>query len=220
MNRYAVYFQEQEKRREILVLLKKRRSINVQELSKHLGITKVAVRKHLDVLHRERYIALRIVRQRTGRPAYVYHLTNTAEHLFPRHYSDLATEMVTGIQDLYGEAFVDQLFEKRMVRMLQNYREVMRGQGFDQRVKMLASIQNEEGYMPHLEKIRDGLYLLEEANCPLLQVAIRFRQACQCELSLFESLIDAHVERTSCMTEGQVKCRYLIREKLSNVESE
>ncbi|MFA4133011.1 MULTISPECIES: helix-turn-helix transcriptional regulator [unclassified Brevibacillus] len=219
MNRHAVYFQEQEKRREILVLLKKRRSVDVQELSKHLGITKVAVRKHLDVLHRERYIESRIVRKRTGRPAYVYHLTNTAEHLFPRHYSDLATEMVAGIQDLYGEAFVDQLFEKRMAGMLQNYREVMRGQGFDQRVKTLASIQNEEGYMPHLEKIRDGLYTLEEANCPLLQVAIRFRQACQCELSLFESLVDAHVERTSCMTEGQVKCRYLIKEKLSNEES-
>ncbi|WP_254612829.1 ArsR family transcriptional regulator [Brevibacillus sp. HB1.1] len=72
MNRHAVYFQEQEKRREILVLLKKRRSVSVQELSKHLGITKVAVRKHLDVLHRERYIESRIVRQRTGRPAYVY----------------------------------------------------------------------------------------------------------------------------------------------------
>lgn len=98
MNRHAVYFQEQEKRREILVLLKKRRMVNVQELSKHLGITKVAVRKHLDVLHRERYIESQIVRQRTGRPAYVYHLTNTAEQLFPRHYSDLAIEMVAAFR--------------------------------------------------------------------------------------------------------------------------
>lgn len=95
----------------------------------------------------------------------------------------------------------------------------MRGQGFDERVKTLAGIQNEAGYMPHLEKITDGLYTLEEANCPLLQVAVRYRHACQCEQSLFESLVDAQVERTSCMTEGQGKCRYLIKEKLSNEES-
>ena len=210
MNSHAIFFQEQEKRREILVLLKKRGSINVSKLSELLGITKVAVRKHLDVLHRERYVEARILRQRKGRPIYEYHLTNTAERLFPSYYGGLATEMVANIQDMYGDTVVDQLFEKRMKRTLQKYREAMSGQDFDKRVKTLSRLQEEEGYMPTIEKNREGMYTFEEANCPVLQVATRYRQACKCELSMFESLLDAHVERSSCIAEGHVKCRYLI----------
>ncbi|MFS0555959.1 helix-turn-helix transcriptional regulator [Brevibacillus sp. 179-C9.3 HS] len=217
MNKHAVFRQEQEKRREILVLLKKRRSVKVQELSEHLGITKVAVRKHLDILQRERYIESRMIRQRTGRPAYVYQLTSTAEQLFPRHYSELASEIIAGIQDLCGEALLHQLFERRTERIIQKYRETMRGQSFEQRVKSLVRLQEEEGYMPCLEKVRDGMYMFEESNCPVFQIASCYRQACQCELFMFESLLDARVERTACMAEGHGKCRYLIT-KYHNLE--
>ncbi|WP_312113390.1 helix-turn-helix transcriptional regulator [Brevibacillus reuszeri] len=213
MGKYPITFREQETRQNILMLLKKRGSSSVQELSESLKITKVAVRKHLDVLHRDRYVDCQLQRREIGRPIYVYDLTDLADRLFPRHYSEFATELIDEIVEVYGDSYVNLLFDRRMTRTLHAYQKAIAGQDFEKRCKTLASLQDSEGYMVTLEKSSEGSYSLEQANCPVSQVAARFRQSCQCELTLFTTLLDAHVERTHCMAEGQTKCRYLITER-------
>lgn len=200
-------------------MLKQRGSISVQEMSEQLGITKVAVRKHLDVLHRDRYIEFSMSRQQTGRPAFVYHLTSLADRLFPNHYDGLATEIIDDMNEIYGDSFVDQLFERRMGRTAKKYRQVMAGQSFEAKLLTLAKLQDEEGYMTKVEKLASGAYSFEEANCPISQVALRYRQACRCESRMFAALLGASVERTECIAQGSTRCRYLVTERNESVES-
>ncbi|PCN46019.1 ArsR family transcriptional regulator [Brevibacillus laterosporus] len=213
MNKHAVRLREQSTRNEILLLLKKRGSVSVKEMSEHLGVTRMSVRKHLYALEKDSYIQSSILRQHVGRPTYSYRLTVLSEELFPNEYDSLAMELIQEINDMFGESLVNSLFERRMAKIEKKYREAMSVQNFEERVATLAKIQDQEGYMVKLEKKQDDTYLLDEANCPVVEVAIRNRQACQCEVALFAALLNADVQRTECIADGNVRCRYLIKER-------
>lgn len=90
----------------------------------------------------------------------------------------------------------------------------MEGQDLAGRVEELARIQNANGYMADASREEDGTYVLTELNCPIVQVASVYKQACRCELELFRSLLQADVERTECYADGGKKCTYQIREAL------
>jgi predicted ArsR family transcriptional regulator len=49
---------------------------------------------------------------------------------------------------------------------------------FEQRVKELAKIRDKEGYMAEAKKLPSGKYALFEHNCPLIQVARKYYEAC------------------------------------------
>jgi predicted ArsR family transcriptional regulator len=67
--------------------------------------------------------------------------------------------------------------------------------------------------MVDYQKVTDEEYVLEELNCPISQVANRYQHACRCELDLFQSLLEADVERTECLAKGDKKCVYRIRKQ-------
>ncbi|WP_025846704.1 helix-turn-helix transcriptional regulator [Brevibacillus agri] len=210
----AAAFREPTTRQKLLLYMKKHGTVSVQELAEHLRITKVAVRKHLDVLHRERYLDAQIMRRQVGRPVFVYQLTPRAERLFPTEYEGLAVELLGDMGDLFGDSLVHALFERRMERTAQKYREKMANQSFEERLQTLAQLQNDDGYMVKLEKRAEGVYLFRETNCPIARVADCYRQACQCELRMFAALLpDADVVRTDCMAEGGKCCQYVLTEK-------
>lgn len=208
MNTLTAPLRESSTKREILLLLKKLGSTTIREMSEHLGVTGMAVRKHVNALKKDNYIQSSTLRQRIGRPTYVYSLTNLAEQLFPTQYDVLSLEMMKEISSMFGEIFVDKLFKGREKRLEQKYRLAMTGQNFGERIASLAKIQDNSGYMTTLVKIHDDKYLLEEGNCPIFQVASQYRQACQCELTLFASLLNSRVERKECIADGGTKCSF------------
>ena len=59
----------------ILELLKKETSSTVSGLAKALGITEMAVRKHLTILERDSLLSINELRQPMGRPLQVYSLS-------------------------------------------------------------------------------------------------------------------------------------------------
>lgn len=123
-------------------------------------------------------------------------------------------ELMENVEELFGESHVAILFERRMKRIQQKYREQMAGQSFEERLDTLAKLQDADGYMVKLEQKADGVYSFIETNCPIARVASEFPQACQCEWSLFASLFnDAQVDRTECIAEGGTCCRYLLTKK-------
>lgn len=219
MNESTTSLRKPSTRREVLLLLKKHGYMSIQELSEQLGLTGNAILRHIHALQKERYIETVLRRQNAGRPMYIYRLTVHAEWLFPNQYDVLAEELIDELHHLYGESFVEKLFEGRMKKLEQKYQAAIDGQSFERRVAALAQIQDAEGYMVRLDKNNDGTYVLEQANCPVSKVATRYRQACQCEITLFQSLLDAHVERTESIADGETKCRYLFTERSINLDT-
>ncbi|MFD0713915.1 helix-turn-helix transcriptional regulator [Paenibacillus sp. GCM10027626] len=194
----------------ILTLLKTKGKMNAGELASELNITEMGVRRHLGVLERQGYIELEVVRQPMGRPTHRYGLTDAAEHLFPKNYHLLALDFLQELnKDPQSALLIDRLFAGRKRKLLERFAERMQGKNLADKVKELAVIQNEGGYMVKVEQGTDSI-LLHEFNCPIAQVANQFDQACRCELNLFEELLDTSVERTECLASGGGKCTYKI----------
>ncbi|CAM4313824.1 helix-turn-helix transcriptional regulator [Paenibacillus tarimensis] len=198
-------------RQMVLKLLKTKGPRSAGELSRHLGITEMAVRRHLSALESDGYIAPSLVKQPMGRPAYVYGLTEEAEQLFPRNYHTLALDLLEELED--GGDTIGRLFEARKLKLKQRYAGAMEGKSLRERVSELARIQNAGGYMVEVEPAEanpDTGFVMNEYNCPIAQVAGRYQQACSCELELFEALLEAKVERTECLAKGGSRCSYTI----------
>jgi predicted ArsR family transcriptional regulator len=199
-------------RDQILHMLKVKGSLSVSEMAMELGITEMAVRRHLNTLERDNLIKSTLVRQAMGRPTNIYSLSQEADELFPRNYSHLTLDFLRDLKEMDGMGKVEMLFRRRENRLEEVYRHYMQGD-LENRVARLAELQNEKGYMVEWEKDpKTGQYVLKEFNCPISQVAREFNQACNCELSLFRRVLKADVEQTSCMAKGGDKCVFQIKE--------
>lgn len=199
-------------RDQILHMLKVKGSLSVSDMAVDLGITEMAVRRHLNTLERDSLIKSTLVRQAMGRPTNVYSLSQEADELFPRNYSHLTLDFLRDLQDMDGIGKVEMLFRRRENRLEEAYRSQIQGD-LEERVAKLAELQNEKGYMVEWEKDASGDgYIIQEYNCPISQVARVYNQACNCELSLFRRVLNAKVEQTSCMAKGGEKCVFEIKE--------
>lgn len=203
--------QDSSTRKLILTMLKTRCSMTVNEMAKELGITEMAVRRHLNTLERDGLVESRLIRQTMGRPTNLYSLTESADDLFPKKYHHLALDLLGELASEAGEEKVDQLFERRKEKLINKYLRRMEGKELEERIAELAEIQNSNGYMVQWEKQADGHYIFKEHNCPISQVANQYNHACQCELSMFKHLLKAGVERTECLAKGGSKCVYVIQ---------
>lgn len=200
-------------REQILCLLKKTPQLSAGEIAEKLQITDMAVRKHLNTLEKDQMIATFQIRQAMGRPRNVYQLTEQGEAYFPRRYADLTLDFLQDLEQLHGEEMILQLFTLRENRLVDQFRSRMSGTTWDEKVKQLAQIQDEKGYMVELEKENhEDTYVLTEYNCPIHSVSHRYLHACQSELSLFQKLLDAEVEQVECKAKGGKRCVYRIKE--------
>lgn len=198
-------------RKVLLTMMKTKGPLAVSDMAKQLGITEMAVRRHLNTLERDGLIEAKISRQAMGRPSNLYSLTVAADDLFPKNYHLLTLDLLGELQNEAGSEQVNRLFEGRKEKMLDKYESQMHGSTLEERVAELAEIQNASGYMADWEKQENGDYVLNEYNCPITQVATQYENACKCELKMFQKLLNAEVERTECMTKGACRCSYRIK---------
>ncbi|WP_102345007.1 helix-turn-helix transcriptional regulator [Bacillus sp. Marseille-P3661] len=199
-------------RDEILKMLKFQKKMTVTEMAQQLEITEMAVRRHLNTLEKDRYVETILVRQPMGRPLNIYKLTAAGEELFPRNYKSVALDFIDDINEIGGKAVVDQLFNRRKERMKDRYLDRLEDLSFDEKVRELAQIQNENGYMTKLVKDEDGNYQLYGYNCPIHQVANKYSSPCKAELTLFKEVLETeNIKQQSCISNGDNCCNYVIK---------
>jgi predicted ArsR family transcriptional regulator len=200
-------------REQILELLQRSGSgLTADALAHKLGISAVAVRKHLAVLERDSLVMTELERRPMGRPTYLYRPTAIAQEFFPNDYANLATAVLEMIRRIDGEHKVDELFQHRAEVLASELATRVQGATLQERLQQVAQVLEEQGYMPEIIKRQEGReqYLLTEHHCPILQVAKVFQQACTCELDVLLKLLRAKVERCDHRMTGHPHCSYLI----------
>lgn len=196
----------------ILHFLKRNISLTVNELTENLQITHMAVRKHLNILENDGLIQSQEVKQPMGRPIQSFSLTDKGERLFPKNYEGITLEFLQDLVEMHGEESVNTLFEKRKHRLTKEYLSKIEYKSIPDKIRELEKIQNEKGYMVDVQEIDANTYELVEYNCPILAVAKEFNVACNCETQLFKYVLNAdQVHRTSCKTDGNNQCKFLIK---------
>ena len=200
-------------REQILELLQRSgNGLTADALAHKLGISAVAVRKHLAAFERDNLVATELERRPMGRPTYLYRPTASAQELFPNDYANLATAVLEMIRLLDGEHKVDELFQHRAQVLASELATRVQGPTLPERIQQVAQVLEEQGYMPEIMELQEGHegYVLTEHHCPIFQVAKAFRQACTCELEVLLKLLRVKVERCDHRMMGHPHCSYLI----------
>lgn len=209
--------QPQGTRYKILYLLKMRGPKTVKELAKELAISSMGIRQNLISLEGAGWIHHFQEQRGLGRPQYVYALTEQGdERHFPRTYAPEMIGLLKAIQDLKGTAGLDRIFERRTEQLVEEYQERISSEDLEERVKSLAAIRTEEGFMAGWEKKNEDLFILREHNCAIYKVAKNCDQACNFEHKLFCRVLDkANVKRETHILSGGLTCTYIIQRKIS-----
>ncbi len=203
---------ERPARMEILEILKKKGRMTARQIGESLGITPMGARQHLIAMEKDNLVVSQFVRQRAGRPTLFYELSPDAQNYFPQNYISLVLNLLKGLEELEGRAKVDEVLQLRRKKLIEEYLPQMDGLSVEERVRVLAEMRENEGYMAEVEE-RDGEILLKEHNCPIQSVAKEYPEVCLMELELFKQLLDAPVEREEHLVNNQHACIYRISKK-------
>ena len=198
-----------ETRMRILQLLKMRAGMTVSQLTEALHISQMGVRQHLAILEAEGLVAHYQEKQGRGRPPHVYQLTDEANSLFPTTYANFAVGLMHEVAKFNGPGFINKVFRGRMKAQLETYQLRLEGKTLCERVKELARIRDEEGYMARFDENEDD-YVLIEHNCPIAVIAQEYPHVCEIELALFRQSLGAKVVREEHLMQGSHRCCYRI----------
>src|ERR1700737_4922298 len=99
-------------RMELLELLRRKQAASAEGISTELGVTPNAVRQHLTNLERDGLVRSVPVRTKRGRPVLKFSLTERADAVFPKRYGQLATMVLTELQEMGGPELLDEVFER------------------------------------------------------------------------------------------------------------
>jgi len=200
-----------ETRRQMMELLKRRGEADTESIASALDITPSGTRQHLTALVNDGLMTFRADRTGPGRPRHFYMLTPAGDALFPRNYVDLTNELLEYVED-EDPAMLQRIFDRRAQRRLNLARERAVGLSFPEKVKLVATILDEDGYLADFTELPDGTFLITEHNCAVLAVAQRYRLACSTELAFLEALLpEADVTRVAHRLGGAHVCSYAVR---------
>jgi len=197
----------------VLFQLKTRGPATAAQLGKRLGVTPMAVRQHLAVLHDEQLVDFEDERRKVGRPARVWRIAPAAAARFPDSHADLTVDLIDSVRRTLGDDALSKVISARTRRQAAIYKgQVPADAPLDKRVAALTALRRDEGYMAEWSRQRDGSFLLIENHCPICAAATVCQGLCAEELGLFRSVIgsDATIEREEHVLAGGRRCTYRI----------
>jgi len=206
-----------ETRSEIVESLKSRGRLSVGEIAKAVGVSRVCARRHLDLLSKGGLVGYEVVKRDRGRPGFVYYLTEKASLLYPTSYDAFALGLLKNIREMFGADAVSRLIGCHCDDNINLLKSELEGLGFKGKIKRLSALLNDRGYATSLRRLRDGSYLIEQHNCPMVALASVYEQFCKEELRLYKELLGVEVIRDCRITGGARSCNYRIfPESVSN----
>jgi predicted ArsR family transcriptional regulator len=202
-------------KREILELLKQQGAMSSQALAQRLSLTAMAVKLQLYELEGEGIVESAVApASGRGRPCKLWRLTEKSEPLFPNAHAALSRDILTGIRRTLGERALNQVLDARAEEQLARYQAALKPRApLHEKLKRLAELRTEEGYMACIEKV-EGTLALVENHCPICSAARECVKLCSSELDLFRKLLGPTyaIERTEHIIEGARRCAYKVTE--------
>lgn len=196
----------------ILFLLKTRGPATAAALAKALRITAMGARQHLAKLTADGLVGHADERLTVGRPKRHWRLTATAEARFPDSHAHMTVEILGAVRAAFGERGIDKIIALRERDTLAKYRRALRpAKNLAARVKKLAELRHDEGYMAEASAEPDGGFLLVENHCPVCAAARACQGLCRSELQIFRDVLPGcAVERVDHILAGARRCAYRI----------
>src|SRR5919108_5598793 len=197
-------------RMELLELLRRKQTASAEDMSAELGITPNAVRQHLTNLERDGLVRSQPLRAKRGRPVLEFSLTERADAVFPKRYGQLATMVLTELQEMGGPELLDQVFERVAHRHAEAVAPSMEGLDFDQRVQRLVEWIARAGTLAEQEETPEGVRVSIH-NCPFRNTALKFPQVCTITPQLIVELLRQPVSQEKSIHRRDPYCSFLVQ---------
>ncbi len=200
-------------KRGILLLLKREGEMDLATLGRRLGVSKMAIHRHIVSLEARGLVERVRGVAGVGRPRLVVRLTQASATLFPQAYAGLTCSALRFIEDRLGRPAVEEALRIRQKEVRDAYRTKVTAEDLWGRVRQLTELRDSEGYMAEAAKAPGGTFQILEHNCPVLEVAGRYQEACTVERDLFRRVLGAEVETSHRVVAGDHVCRFLVKRR-------
>ncbi|HWP61891.1 MAG TPA: winged helix-turn-helix transcriptional regulator [Candidatus Binatia bacterium] len=202
-------------RRALLLHLRRDGPSTPDQLAGRIGASRTGVLQQLRALEAAHLVTKETIRHGVGRPRHVYDIAPEAQDLFPTNYEGLAAGLLAALDAVGGADLIEEVFAARRRQLGATLRQrvderVGPNAPLVARVRELAVIQDEQGYLAEAIVGPDGVIRLREHNCAIYRVARANPAACAAELELFREVLGAEVERESHIAAGDRCCTYRI----------
>jgi predicted ArsR family transcriptional regulator len=202
-------------RRAILIHLRQAGPSSPDALAAALFASRTGVLQQLHALEGAGLVSHAAEKHGVGRPRHVYDVTADAQGLFPTDYGGFASGLLKAIEAVGGDDLVEQVFAARRIQIGDRIRRRMAERlpedaTIGDRVRELAVLQDEAGYLAEALVGDDGALRLREHNCAIDKIARRNHAACDAELALFRELLGPDVVRETHIASGDRCCTYRV----------
>ena len=203
-------------RDKIILLLKMKGPLSSSNMSELLEITSIAVRQHLQSLENDGLVAHILKKGKVGRPAHIWSLTEKANEHFPDNHSLLATLLVDGIRENFGESGLKQVLEYVIKTQSETARSLLdlEDKSFDEKVRSLVELRQNQGYLAEYRELEGGGFELIENHCPIESAACNCEDICEGESKVFSAILgeSVQVKRREHKVNGDRRCTYELRD--------
>nr|WP_246252917.1 MarR family transcriptional regulator [Acidianus brierleyi] len=199
----------------IILFIKEKGPVTLQEIADNLGITKMGAYKHVTQLERKGLISRKVIKKEVGRPSYVFNVTESGKLYFTNSDSLILLKFLDYIKREGKDELVIKFLKDRFKSLYNEYKDKLDKKDLDEKVEILGKLRTSEGYMAEVKKCGNSFELME-LNCPIYRIASLFGEACSMERDLFSKVLDAEVENSHRQVDNSNVCRFIIRPK-SNI---
>lgn len=185
-------------------------------MAQALGLASATIRRHLDILQRDHLVSWTEARRPSGRPHYVFFLTDTGHERLPRQYDVLASLLLHTLTSLTsqethsrtGAQLVDMAMSRVGHLLADQYRQMVTGADLGQRVRQVAEVLGQDT-QSDWEKTDDG-FQVHAYNCPFQRVAVTNPAVCLAHQQMLSDLLGAEVRRTESLAQSDPRCTYIV----------
>lgn len=147
-----------------------------------------------------------------GRPTRVWKLTNRGEHLFPKKYDEVLSELVTAIEQTGVESSI-QVLESMVGAKLETFQDqLLPARSTSDKLRVMTSLYDSgDEYMTVSQS--GNILSLTESNCPILDVATEHPWICSVSVNTIARATGKSVKRVSKFQDGDGKCVFQLSDQ-------
>ncbi len=181
----------------------------VNELAEELELTDNAVRAHLLSLERDGLIRQRGIQRGTRKPHFAYEVTDEAEHLFPKAYDALLTELIAVLKGRLTPSALEEVL-REVGRSLARTQAAGGKSGdngdLDSRIVRALAALEAIGGAARVDRENEK-FVIRSESCPLATAVTEHPEVCSLAETLLSEIIGVEV-REHCDREGPPRCRF------------
>jgi predicted ArsR family transcriptional regulator len=184
-------------------------------LAVSMGLAPATIRRHLDILQRDRLVAFEEVRKKTGRPEHSFFLTEDGHQVLPKSYDlllrlvvdELARMSARDLAGMDGRSLLEALFTRLSAPVADPAQHGSASASLDERIALVLDILGAEDFLPEAEVV-DHRVQIKLMNCPFRTVAIANSAVCDYDSKIISGVLGHDMSLTSCVHDGDPCCVY------------